>query len=216
MEGGVKMENMFEKDLMSGKRFFAKVDGPLFSLEARGKVGDAIVFFPWKGRHVVRRWLKPTNPRDIDQKIIRQKMSSFGKCLKAMTTPGAVLANGSAQVVAWKAVTPAAQIWNAYFTKQGMSDLAVEATYTALSAAIAGSDEVATWQSCAEALGLETLLSTADAYATDISPEMQLAGAAYAAYKVELSTATDIYSSYPSNWTTGQISQFATDFTAGY
>jgi len=40
----------------------AKVDGPLFSLEARGKIGQAIVFFPWKGRHAVRRWLKPTNP----------------------------------------------------------------------------------------------------------------------------------------------------------
>ena len=45
----------------------AKVDGPLLSLEARGKVADAIVFFPWKGRHVVRQWLKPTNPMDTLQ-----------------------------------------------------------------------------------------------------------------------------------------------------
>lgn len=194
----------------------AKVDGPLFSLEAKGKIGDAIVFFPWKGRHAVRRWLKPTNPRDVDQKIVRQKLAGLGKCLKAMVTPGAVLANGSAAVVAWKAKTPAAQIWNAYLVKNGMSDLAVEATYTALAAAIAGADELTTWQSCADELGLVTLLSTADGFASDVSPEMQLAMAAYAAYKVELSTATDIYSSYPSNWTTGQVSQFATDFTAAY
>ena len=194
----------------------AKVDGPLFSLEARGKIGDAICFFPWKGRHAVRRWLKPTNPRDIDQKLVRQKMAGMGKCVGAMETPGTVLANGSAQVVAWKAKTPAVQIWNAYLVKKGMEDLAVDATFTALSGAIFGTDTVGEWRGCATALGLDTLLSTADAYATDISPELQLAMAAYAAYKVELSTATDIYSVYPSLWTTAQISQFATDFTAAY
>jgi len=194
----------------------AKVEGPLFSLEARGKIGNAMVFFPWKGRHAVRRWLKPTNPRDVDQKIIRQKMASIGKCVKAITSPWSGLVNGAAAVVAWKAVTPATQIWNAYLVSNAMKDLAVEATYTALSAAIAGADEVAIWQGCAGELGLVTLLSSTGNYATDITPEMQLAAAAYAAYKVELSTATDIYSSYPSNWTTGQISQFATDFTAAY
>lgn len=194
----------------------AKVEGPLFSLEARGKIGDAMVFFPWKGRHAVRRWLKPTNPRDVDQQIIRQKLASLGKCIAAMTTPGDVLANGSAAVVAWKAKTPAAQIWNAYLVQQGMADLSSDGNYTALSAAIAGADQLVTWQSCAEALGLVTLYATEGKYATDIPPEMQLAAAAYAAYKAEISTATDIYSSYPSNWTTAQISQFATDFTAAY
>jgi len=195
----------------------AKVDGPLFSLEAKGKIGDAIVFFPWKGRHAVRRWLVPTNPRDVDQQIIRQKLSGFGKCLAAITTPGAVLANGSAAVEAWKAKTPAAQIWNAYFVQQGMEDLSADATYTALSAALfACVDTVPIWRQCSTELGLDTLLSTADEYATDISPELQLIAAAYAAYKVALSTATDIYSVYPSLWTTAQISQFATDFTAAY
>ena len=195
----------------------AKVDGPLFSLEAKGKIGDAMVFFPWKGRHAVRRWLKPTNPRDVDQKIMRQKLAGMGKCLAAMTTPGDVLPNGSAFVVAMKAKTPAAQIWNAYFVKKGMEDLAVDATFTALSAAIFGCDPtIPIWRQCATSLGLDTLLSTAEGFATDISPELQLAMAAYAAYKAELSTATDIYSVYPSFWTTAQISQFATDFTAAY
>ena len=67
------------KRVLKDTRGFAKVDGPLFSLEAKGKIGDAIVFFPWKGRHAVRRWLKPTNPRDIDHKLVRQKMAAFGK-----------------------------------------------------------------------------------------------------------------------------------------
>jgi len=194
----------------------AKVDGPLFSLEAKGKIGDAIVFFPWKGRHAVRRWLKPTNPRDIDQLIIRQKLAALGKCLGAMETPGSVRPNGSAFVVAMKAKTPAAQIWNAYTVKKGMEDLSNDATFTAFSAAIFGYVGIGVWRGCATGLGLDTLLSTADGYATDISPELQLAMAAYAAYKVELSTATDIFSTYPSTWTTAMISRFATDFTAAY
>lgn len=196
----------------------AKVEGPLFSLEARGKIGDVMVHFPWKGRAVVRKWLKPTNPRDIDQKIIRQKLASFGKCLGAMETPGTTLPNGSAEVVAWKAKTPAAQIWNAYFTKKGMDVVQNDSDFTnTVSAALFGcSPTTDIWRGCATALGLDTILSTADAYATDISPELQLFMAAIAAYEVELSTATDIYSSYPSNWTTAQISQFATDFTAAY
>jgi len=196
----------------------AKVEGPLFSLEARGKIGDVMVHFPWKGRAVVRKWLKPTNPRDVDQKIVRQKMTGFGKCLAAMETPGTTLANGSAAVEAWKAKTPAAQIWNAYFTKKGMEYCSNDSSYTnELSADLFGCDDTSDiWLGCATELGLDTILSTADAYATDISPELQLFAAAYAAYAVELSTATDIYSTFPSTWTTAQISQFATDFTAAY
>ncbi len=57
----------------------AKVDGPLFSLEARGKIGDAIVYFPWKGRHVVRQWLKPTNPQSVLQGYVRAAMKAIGK-----------------------------------------------------------------------------------------------------------------------------------------
>ena len=194
----------------------AKVDGPLFSLEAKGKIGDAVVYFPWKGRHAVRRWLKPTNPSDIDQKLIRQKLYALGKCLKAVETPGTVLANGSALVVAMKAKTPAAQIWNAYMVKVAMADLSNDATFTALSDALFATAVTANWRCCAIELGLETIVSTKDGVATDISPELQLFMAAYAAYKVELSDATEIYSTYPSNWGSGIVSQFATDFTAAY
>ena len=194
----------------------AKVDGPLFSLEAKGKIGDAMVFFPWKGRHAVRRWLKPTNPRDIDQKIMRQKLAGIGKCIGAITTPGATLPNGAAFVVAMKVQTPAAQIWNAYTVKKAMEDLSDDGNFTALSAAIFGTDTVAKWREMATTLGLDTLLSTADAFATDISPELQLAMAAYAAYKVELSDATNTYNTYPSFMTTGQIEGLAHDFTAAY
>ena len=57
----------------------AKVTGPLFSVEARGKLGDAIVYFPWKGRHVVREWLKPANPKSADQGDIRLILGALGR-----------------------------------------------------------------------------------------------------------------------------------------
>lgn len=39
----------------------AKVTGPLFSMSASGKLGDAMVHFGWKGLNVVRQWVIPTN-----------------------------------------------------------------------------------------------------------------------------------------------------------
>ena len=85
-----------------------------------------------------------------------------------------------------------------------------------LSGDLFGGDHSDIWQGCAIAQGLNTLYATNDAFATDITPELQLIMGAYAAYAVELSNATDIYSSYPTNWTTAQVSQFATDMTAYY
>jgi hypothetical protein len=45
----------------------AKVTGPLMSMDARGKIGNAMVFMGWKGVKTVRMWLKPKNPQTEDQ-----------------------------------------------------------------------------------------------------------------------------------------------------
>lgn len=62
----------------------AKVSGPLFSLEASGKVGDAIVFFPWKGLHVVRQLIKPTNPKSTAQGDARLILGALGRACSAV------------------------------------------------------------------------------------------------------------------------------------
>lgn len=41
----------------------ALVNGPLFSLDASGTVGDAITFSKWKGRPYVRERVIPSNPK---------------------------------------------------------------------------------------------------------------------------------------------------------
>jgi len=40
----------------------ARVTGPLFSMDASGQVGKAIVFAKWKGRAYVREYVIPENP----------------------------------------------------------------------------------------------------------------------------------------------------------
>lgn len=57
----------------------AKVSGPLFSLDARGKLGKALVFIGWKGVKDVRQWLTPSNPQSSKQGDIRQILGGIGK-----------------------------------------------------------------------------------------------------------------------------------------
>lgn len=49
----------------------AGVKGPLFSLDASGSIGDAIVFAKWKGRNYVRRHAIPSNPKSVGQVSVR-------------------------------------------------------------------------------------------------------------------------------------------------
>jgi len=59
----------------------AKVTGPLMSMSASGKLADAIVYFTWKGRNVVRQWLKPANPQASDQGDRRIIMGGTGRAV---------------------------------------------------------------------------------------------------------------------------------------
>ncbi len=188
----------------------AKVYMPLLSAQASGKLAKSMVHFYWKGLNVVRQWVIPTNPRDVNQKLIRQKLAAMGKNLAAIVTPYSGLVAGSAIYQLIVADTPANQIWNAHFVKEGLDHLKTEANFTALSAAIMGTATVTAWQEQAGELGFATL--TGDQFATAISPEVQLAMGAYAAYAMNLSGATDIYSTYPSNWNVATIFNFACDY----
>ncbi len=49
----------------------AGVKGPLFSLDASGTIGSAIVFAKWKGRNYVRRHAIPANPKSVGQVSMR-------------------------------------------------------------------------------------------------------------------------------------------------
>ena len=45
----------------------AKVNAPLFSFNASGKLANSLVYFGWKGLDVVRSYVVPSNPRSAAQ-----------------------------------------------------------------------------------------------------------------------------------------------------
>ena len=205
------MKAKFMRSWIGNNRGMALVEGPLFSLEARGKIGDVMVHFPWKGRAVVRKWLKPTNPRDIDQKLIRQKLAAVGQVIGKILTPVTAYPNGSLAVVEWKTLTPATQIWNAYITKSALTQLSSDAKWILMAASLAGADELVTWQSAALDMGMPTLYATADPYATDVPPEEQLFAVAFAAVVAGYSDISIDASGLVEDWGTADISIFVSN-----
>jgi len=59
----------------------AKVTGPLMSMDARGKIGDALVFIGWKGIKDVRMWKRPANPQKVKQGDVRIAMGGTGRAV---------------------------------------------------------------------------------------------------------------------------------------
>lgn len=50
----------------------ARVKAPLFSLDASGQLGEAIVYSKWKGREYVREYTIPQNPNSPAQVNVRK------------------------------------------------------------------------------------------------------------------------------------------------
>jgi len=48
-----------------------KVYGPMMSMNASGKLADAVVFSSWKGRNYVRQLVTPSNPKSAGQTGVR-------------------------------------------------------------------------------------------------------------------------------------------------
>lgn len=54
----------------------AKVNAPLFSFNASGKIAKALVYFCWKGLDVVRSYVVPSNPKTAAQTTHRGYLSA--------------------------------------------------------------------------------------------------------------------------------------------
>jgi len=52
----------------------AKVNAPLFSFNASGKLANSLVYFGWKGLDVVRSYVIPSNPKSTAQTTQRRYM----------------------------------------------------------------------------------------------------------------------------------------------
>jgi len=68
----------------------AKLNAPLFSFSASGKLANALVYFGWKGLNVVRSWVKPSNPKTLAQTTQRGYLAA---AVAAIHTAQALAAN---------------------------------------------------------------------------------------------------------------------------
>jgi len=195
----------------------AKVDGPLMSLEARGKIADAIVFFPWKGRHAVRQWLKPTNPMKTLQGYVRVALRSIGKEIAKIQAVAKGNAVDSKLYLANVAKAPAGLNWNA-FHAQGLLAAFISAgafatsAFTAMIAAYSAHTAKASFDSEATALGLEDY-AFAYGYTTNIPAGCMLYFGAVAAFKNGASWGTQ-YTLDPDSFAASDIGAFAAAHTA--
>lgn len=195
----------------------AKVEGPLFSLSARGKMGDSLVFFPWKGRHVVRRWLIPTNPEKDLQGYVRAALKTIGLQVKIIACKSKGDAVDSKLYNGAVAKAPAGMNWNA-FHGQGLLNLMQVANAFATTAFLAKIGEYSThaaktaWDSQATALGLLSF-SFPYGYTTAIAPGCQLYFGALAAY-ANLESWGAAYTLIPTTMAASDVNAFATAHTA--
>lgn len=131
----------------------AKVTGPLMSMDASGKFGDALVFGKWKGRNTVRQLVTPANPNSQGQENARNRTRVTG-ALQLWANQTTLKAQGKTLTdkERIKAVTPAGFAWNGYLTEKiiGKGGLTYDAAQTAYGA-LAPAEKTA-WDNAAAAL----------------------------------------------------------------
>ena len=197
----------------------AKVDGPLMSLEARGKIADAVVFFPWKGRHAVRQWLKPTQKNSTLQGYVRASLYAIGKWIKEIFCVAQDDAVDSKVYSLNTAKAPAGMNWNA-FAAEGFLNLLQSAgtfktaSFTALVAAYSSlaTAVLTAFKTNATALGMADFAFDYG-YVTNIEAGCQLYFGALACYYNSL-LASAPYNTIPDSWAASDVDEFKTDMVA--
>lgn len=121
----------------------SKVTGPLFSLDARNKLGGAIVYSIWKGVNYVRRLVVPANPKSKDQASARVFMGACGKNDKMVESLSGGDAGDSVLYTQIKDKTPNDQSWHSYFMKtmiglEAANILAARTAYALLTPTVQG------------------------------------------------------------------------------
>lgn len=128
----------------------AKVEGPLMSLGARGKIANTVVFFPWKGIHVVRRWTIPANPKSSGQGDIRLAMGAIGRACRVVASA----ADYAAEV---KGYMTSGQTWVSSIVKKIIKEKIPDGTeFDSVHGDYSGHTAKADFDSEAAGLGLNT------------------------------------------------------------
>lgn len=172
----------------------AKISGPMFSLDARGKFAGALVFSSWKGRPVVRQLVTPANPMSAEQQIARNIVRVFG-AIQHHIAATAQKRDGRANLDKADLITaaPAGFAWNGNLVKVGTG--AQQINYDAAVTAWGNVTDKAAWTTKAgtmvPALPEVAQIGTGGVAAANMAAGQVLFHYAYAMYLLALGALKD-------------------------
>jgi hypothetical protein len=190
----------------------AKVTGPLYSMGASGKLGNALVFFPWKGLNVVREWLIPTNKMSAGQGDQRIMLGGTGRAVgEILPRPGFPTVSAFAQQLITLQLIPGGQTKQSFLVSYILDHFLTGATtYAAELAALTGHAEYDVWQTSADSLGIVEFDLT---YAA-IAPYNKALGLYLIAKSaIALAFTGTPYTTALASWVTADIQGMVADFT---
>lgn len=190
----------------------AKLTGPLFSLDARGKLGSALVFIGWKGIKTARQWLKPANPQSADQGDVRLVLGGLGRSVGKVGVDSAIHTQ-----LKDLALIPDQQSKQSYLVQYirdnylAGTGATFTAAYVAMLAELTGHTRYSVFLSGADDLNITAFDIT---YAS-IDPFNKALGIyLLAKAAIALNFTGSPYSIALASWTTANIAEFTADFAA--
>ena len=190
----------------------AKVSGPLFSLDARGKLGKSLVFIGWKGIKTVRQWLKPANPQSADQGDVRIVLGGLGRAVGKVGVDSEV----HAQLKTLELI-PDQQSKQSYLVQYirdnylAGTGATFTAAYVAMLAALTGHTRYSIFLSAADDL---TIIEFDIDYASLAPFNKALGIYLIAKATVDLNFTGSPYTIALASWNTNNIAEFTADFAA--
>ncbi len=190
----------------------AKLTGPLFSLDARGKLGKALVFIGWKGLKTVRQWLKPANPQSAAQGDVRLVLGGLGRGVGKVGVDSGIHAQ-----LKTLALIPDQQSKQSYLVQYikdnylASTGATFTAAYVAMLAELTGHTRYSVFLSAADDLNL--LAFDLD-YASIVEFNKALGIYLLAKATIALNFTGSPYSIALASWSTGDIAEYTADFTA--
>lgn len=186
----------------------AKVTMPLMSGTASGKIGDAIVFFGWKGINVVRGFVIPANPQSNDQGDQRLILGGVGRACGAVKKT-----SDYAEQLTTLGLIPSGQTKQSYLVKKIIDTYMAKATnfeeiYTEFEAHSAKTD----FTSSAGGIALADLDIAYKGTAHSFSKGMQLYVLAKIAIALGFTGAP--YTTALASWTGTEIASLVADLAA--
>jgi hypothetical protein len=191
----------------------AKLIGPLYSMGASGKIGDAMVFFPWKGLNVVRQWVIPVNKMSGGQGDQRIMLGGVGRSVgEIYPNTGHVTVSSFAQQLIDLGLVPAGQTKQSFLVSYILSHYLNSTTnYAAELAALTGHAEYDVWQTAADTLGIVEF----DLDYANVAPFNKALGLYLIAKSaIALGFTGTPYTTALGSWVTADINGMLSDFTA--